>query len=101
MFHFFNLYSAYLSLILLSQEIIDENNEKLKKLKAEYGDEAYQAMVAALNKLNKYTPSGKYLVAQLWDNKEKRNALLNEGVEFILKQWKSHRKKKIKHLLEL
>lgn len=76
------------------EEIIDENDEKLKELKAEYGDEVYQAVVTALNELNQHNPSGRYPVPQLWNKKEKKTASLNEGVEFIMKQWKSHRKKR-------
>ncbi|MCE5166451.1 hypothetical protein HAX54_019642, partial [Datura stramonium] len=69
-------------------EIIDEDDEKLNEVKAEYGVEVYQAVVTALNELNEHNPSGRYPVPQLWNNKEKRTASLNEGVEYILKQWK-------------
>ncbi|KAK4375121.1 hypothetical protein RND71_005798 [Anisodus tanguticus] len=75
-----------------SVEIIDEDDEKLNELKAEYG-EVYQSVVTALNKLNEHNPSGSYPVPQLWNNKEKRTASLNEGVEHILKQWKLHKRK--------
>ncbi|KAJ8559528.1 hypothetical protein K7X08_003586 [Anisodus acutangulus] len=76
-----------------AEEIIDEDDEKLNELKAEYGDEVYQAVVTALNELNEHNPSGRYPVPQLWNNKEKRTASLNEGVEHILKQWKLHKRK--------
>ncbi|PHT46751.1 hypothetical protein CQW23_15909 [Capsicum baccatum] len=74
-------------------EIIDEDDEKLKGLKAEYGDQVYEAVVTALNELNEHNPSGRYPVPQLWNNKEKRTARVNEGAEFIVKQWKQHKKK--------
>ncbi|XP_059300535.1 factor of DNA methylation 4-like [Lycium ferocissimum] len=76
-----------------AEEIIDEDDEKLKELKAEYGDEVYQSVVTALNELNEHNPSGRYPVPKLWNNKEKRTASLNEGVEHILKQWKAHKRK--------
>lgn len=87
------LYSSDFYLLLLSQEIIDEDDEKLKGLKAEYGDQVYEAVVTALNELNEHNPSGRYPVPQLWNNKEKRTARVNEGAEFIVKQWKQHKKK--------
>ncbi|KAH0751102.1 hypothetical protein KY290_030334 [Solanum tuberosum] len=76
-----------------AEEIIDEDDEKLKELKAEYGDQVYQSVVTALNELNEHNPSGRYPVPQLWNNKEKRTASLNEGVAHIMKQWKAHKKK--------
>lgn len=80
-------------LLLISQEVIDEDDEKLKDLKTEYGEEVYQAVVTALNELNEHNPSGRYPVPQLWNNKEKRTASLTEGAEYILKQWKLYKRK--------
>ncbi|CAN4098834.1 unnamed protein product [Withania somnifera] len=76
-----------------AEEVIDEDDEKLKELKADYGDEVYQAVLTALNELNEHNPSGRYPVPQLWNNKEKRTASVSEGVEHILKQWKLHKRK--------
>ncbi|XP_009597794.1 factor of DNA methylation 4 [Nicotiana tabacum] len=75
------------------EEVIDEDDEKLKDLKTEYGEEVYQAVVTALNELNEHNPSGRYPVPQLWNNKEKRTASLTEGAEYILKQWKLYKRK--------
>ncbi|XP_004242072.3 factor of DNA methylation 4-like [Solanum lycopersicum] len=76
-----------------AEEIIDDDDEKLKELKAEYGDEVYQSVVTALNELNEHNPSGRYPVPALWHYKEKRTVSLNEGVKHIMKQWKAHKKK--------
>lgn len=76
------------------QELIDENDEKLSGLKAEYGDEVYGAVVKALNEMNEYNPSGRYPLPELWNSKEGRKASLREGAAHILKLWKQNKRKK-------
>lgn len=76
------------------QEIVDEDDEKLKLLCEEFGDEVYAAVKTALSEMNEYNPSGRYIVPELWNFKEKRRAVLKEGVERILKQWKALKKRK-------
>ncbi|XP_076900954.1 protein INVOLVED IN DE NOVO 2-like isoform X2 [Bidens hawaiensis] len=71
------------------KEIIDEEDEKIAKLKAECDNDVFNSVVAALNELNEYNPSGRYPVPELWNNKEKRKASLKEGVEFLLRKWKA------------
>ncbi|OMO91213.1 hypothetical protein COLO4_18521 [Corchorus olitorius] len=77
-----------------AKEIINENDEKLTALKTEYGDEAYRAVVTALSEMNEYNPSGRYIVPELWNFSQKRKASMQEGVEYLLKQWKQNRRKK-------
>ncbi|KAH7863442.1 hypothetical protein Vadar_017601 [Vaccinium darrowii] len=76
------------------QEIIDEDDEKLKSLKDEWGDEVYVAVTKALAEMNQYNPSGRYPLSELWNSKEERKATLKEGVSYMLKQWKAQRRKK-------
>lgn len=76
------------------KEVLNEEDEKIASLKAECDDDLYNAVVTALKELNEYNPSGRYPLAELWNNKEKRKASLKEGVEFILKQWKTYKVKK-------
>lgn len=68
------------------QEFIDDEDEKLKGLKKELGDEAYNAVASALIEINEYNPSGRYITSELWNYSEGRKATLKEGVEFLLKQ---------------
>lgn len=77
-----------------SKEILDEEDELIASLKAECDGEIYNAVVTASIELNEYNPSGRYPVPELWHNKEKRKATLQECVEFLLKQWKFYKPRK-------
>lgn len=76
------------------REIIDEEDEKLKELRNEYGDEIYNAVLAPLKELNEYNPSGRYPVQELWNFQEDRKASLKEGMMHVLKQWKLLKRKR-------
>ncbi|KVI04905.1 putative domain XH [Cynara cardunculus var. scolymus] len=62
------------------QEVIDENDEKLKGLKRELGDQVYKAVTTALTEINNYNPSGRYVITELWNFSEARKASLQEGL---------------------
>ncbi|XP_057474899.1 protein INVOLVED IN DE NOVO 2-like [Actinidia eriantha] len=83
------------------KEIIDEEDEKLKSLKDEFGNEVYDAMTTALLEMNEYNPSGRYPLLELWNSKDGRRASLKEGVSLILKHWKTYKRKKsaVRHFL--
>lgn len=68
------------------QEIIDDQDEKLNTLKREMGDKVFQAVTAALKEVNEYNPSGRYIISELWNYKERRKASLKEGIDFLLTQ---------------
>nr|POE83198.1 factor of dna methylation 3 [Quercus suber] len=70
-------------------EIIDEEDERLKGLKDEYGEELYKAVTTALVDMHEYNPSGRYVISELWNYKEGRKASLREVVSYILKQWET------------
>ncbi|KAK2643022.1 hypothetical protein Ddye_024785 [Dipteronia dyeriana] len=71
-----------------SKEIINAEDEKLKNLKEEYGEEVYDAVTLALNEMNEYNPSGRYTIPELWNFREDRKASLQEGVAHIMRIWK-------------
>ncbi|CAI8592332.1 unnamed protein product [Vicia faba] len=77
-----------------SKEILDENDEKLKSLRDDLGNEVHDAVATALKELNEYNPSGRYPVPELWNFKEGRKALLKEGVAHLMRQWKLAKQKK-------
>ncbi|WJX64011.1 hypothetical protein P8452_48838 [Trifolium repens] len=76
------------------QEDIDDEDEKLKGLKNEMGEEVYKVVVTALKEINEYNPSGRYITSELWNYAEGKRATLQEGVRVLLKQWKLHREKR-------
>ncbi|KAK1320992.1 hypothetical protein QJS10_CPA03g01640 [Acorus calamus] len=75
-------------------EVIDEEDEKLIELRTELGEEAYKAVTTAMLEVNEYNPSGKYIVPELWNFKEGRKATMKEVVQYILKQWKTSKRKR-------
>ncbi|RHN60281.1 putative XS domain-containing protein [Medicago truncatula] len=77
-----------------SKEILDGEDEKLKSLKDEVGDEAHDAVSTALKELNEYNPSGRYPIPELWNFKEGRKASLKEGVSHLINKWKASKGKK-------
>ncbi|CAI8611722.1 unnamed protein product [Vicia faba] len=77
-----------------SKEILDENDEKLKSLRDELGDEVHDAVTTALMELNEYNPSGRYPIPELWNFREGRKASLKEGVAHLMRQWKLSKQQK-------
>lgn len=71
------------------QEIIDEDDSKLKELRNTLGELVYKAVGDALLELNDYNPSGRYVVPELWNLKKGRRASLKEVIECIVQQLKS------------
>ncbi|XP_028775760.1 protein INVOLVED IN DE NOVO 2-like [Neltuma alba] len=71
------------------KEVIDDEDDKLKILKNELGDETLEAVTNALMELNEYNPSGRYAIRELWNSKEGRKASLREGIKYLLTQWKN------------
>ncbi|XP_043812238.1 factor of DNA methylation 1 isoform X4 [Manihot esculenta] len=76
------------------QEIVDEEDEKLQNLKQEWGNDIYMAVITALKELNEYNPSGRYVVAELWNFKEQRKATLKEVIAYIVKNIKTLKRKR-------
>ncbi|CAN8270115.1 unnamed protein product [Cochlearia groenlandica] len=72
-------------------EVIDDNDDKLRTLKNEFGDDAYKAVANALLEINEYNPSGRYISSEIWNFREGRKATLEEGVACLLEQWNRHK----------
>ncbi|XP_019094464.1 PREDICTED: factor of DNA methylation 2-like [Camelina sativa] len=63
------------------KEVLDEEDEQLKKLKGEWGEEVHKAVKTAVEEKNEYNASG---ILELWNFKEERKATLQEVIEFFL-----------------
>lgn len=76
------------------QEIVNEEDEKLRNLKQEWGEGIYMAVISALKDINEYNPSGRYIVSELWNFKEERKATLKEVISYILKNINTLKRKR-------
>ncbi|CAM8894291.1 unnamed protein product [Rhodiola kirilowii] len=75
-------------------EVFNDEDELLKQVRDEVGEEAWEAVKTALGELNKYNPSGRYPIPELWHRMENRRASLKEGAAFILRQFRLHKSKR-------
>lgn len=73
------------------QEIIDGDDAELKRLRHDWGEAAYAAVVNALLELNEYNPSGRYVVPELWNFREGRKASLQEVIQCMAQELRNIR----------
>jgi len=71
------------------QEVLDENDENLKRVWIDLGDDVYNAVKTALLEINEYNPSGRYVVPELWNFKENRKATMKEVILYLMKHWRN------------
>jgi len=76
------------------QEVIHEEDEKLQELKNELGDDVYEAVTTALLEMNEYNASGRYVTSEIWNFKAGRRATLKEGIAYLMRQWRTHKRKR-------
>lgn len=69
-------------------------DEKLRGLREQIGEKAYNAVITALIEVNEFNASGSYVVSELWNYRERRKATLREGVEVLLDLWNAHKRKR-------
>ncbi|KAF6139727.1 hypothetical protein GIB67_006675 [Kingdonia uniflora] len=65
------------------QEVIHDD-EKLLKLKKDWGDDAYNVVRTVLTELNDYNPSRRYVVPELWNYVEDKKVTLAEAIKVLL-----------------
>ncbi|VVA91487.1 unnamed protein product [Arabis nemorensis] len=76
------------------QEVVNEEDEQLKKLKGEWGEGVHNAVKTALEEMNEYNPSGGTTTLELWNFKEGRKATLKEVISFISNDIKTLKRKR-------
>ncbi|XP_010497500.1 PREDICTED: factor of DNA methylation 1-like [Camelina sativa] len=76
------------------KEVVDEEDEQLKKLKREWGEAVHNAVKTALEEMNEYNASGRYATPELWNFKEGRKATLKEVISFISENIKTLKRKR-------
>ncbi|CAH8352601.1 unnamed protein product [Eruca vesicaria subsp. sativa] len=62
------------------EDVVDEEDEKLKKLSEKWGEDVKNAVKTALQELNEFNPSGRYQFPVLWNFAHGRKATLKEGI---------------------
>lgn len=67
------------------QEILNVEDERLKVLKEEHGEEVYNVVTKALFERHEYNPSGGYAVPELWNFRENRKATIKEVILHLVK----------------
>ncbi|CAH8330155.1 unnamed protein product [Eruca vesicaria subsp. sativa] len=76
------------------KEIVDDDDEKLKNLSEEFGEDVKNAVKIALEELNKFNPSGRYVVPMLWNFEHGRKATLKEGISHMTQQIRGLKRKR-------
>lgn len=73
---------------------IDDQDEKLRELHGELGNDVYMAVTKALLELREYNASGGYAVPELWSYKDNRRVSLREVIEYLINQLKAVKRKR-------
>ena len=75
------------------QEILDDDDAKLKYLWIEYCDDVCNAVKTALMEINEYNPSGRYVVSELWNFSKGRKATMGEVLKYLHRQMETTTKR--------
>ncbi|XP_016498170.1 factor of DNA methylation 4-like [Nicotiana tabacum] len=75
------------------KEEIDDKDERLNRLKHEYGEAAYELVTTALLEMNE-SSSSRGITTELWNYKLERKATVKEGISYIVQKLKVSKAKK-------
>ncbi|XP_024012393.1 protein INVOLVED IN DE NOVO 2 [Eutrema salsugineum] len=67
------------------KRVVDKKDEKLLKLKNEYGEEVYNEVVRAKLEIENHNASGSYVILELWNYEQNRKATMEEVTDVMLK----------------
>uniref|UniRef100_A0A803L4T3 Factor of DNA methylation 1-5/IDN2 domain-containing protein n=1 Tax=Chenopodium quinoa TaxID=63459 RepID=A0A803L4T3_CHEQI len=79
---------------VIIKEDIDMEDERLKNLKDEWGEDLCYTVTNTLRELIEYNPNGRLPVKELWNYEFNRKASLREGAEFLLQKWRTLKRRK-------
>nr|XP_040258062.1 factor of DNA methylation 1-like [Aegilops tauschii subsp. strangulata] len=68
------------------QEVIDDNDPRLSKLRSDYGDSICNAVKDGLRELNEYSSRERRIMNEVWNFREGRKATMTEMITCILEQ---------------
>ena len=71
----------------MSEEVVNDDDLRLRELWLEYGDDVCNAVKTALSEVNdQYNPTGRYVVSELWNFQIGRKAMMKEVLRYIFEQ---------------
>ena len=71
----------------MSEEVVNDDDLRLRELWLEYGDDVCNAVKTALSEVNdQYNPTGRYVVSELWNFQKGRKATMKEVLRYIFQQ---------------
>ncbi|KAG2313672.1 hypothetical protein Bca4012_028198 [Brassica carinata] len=76
------------------KEVVDDEDEKLKKLSEEWGEDVKNAVKTALEEMNEFNPCGRFTVHVLWNFEHGGKATLKEGIAHMAQQIKNLKRKR-------
>ena len=71
----------------MSEEVVNDDDLRLRELWLEYGDDVCNAVKTALSEVNdQYNPTGRYVLSELWNFQIGRKAMMKEVLRYIFEQ---------------
>ncbi|KAG9160723.1 hypothetical protein Leryth_022307 [Lithospermum erythrorhizon] len=75
-----HLFSRYSYVHCITQRVLNPEDEMLRELHMEWGDEVYNSVTKSLKEIEEYNPSGRYPVPEMWHLNDDRQATLKEVI---------------------